>query len=229
MISFIIPTYEKINFTKSCLEDLSKLIIDFEVIIVDNSKTNDTELFCKSFNKIKNFKYIKCDKNLFTRACNLGYKKSTYDYVCFLNNDIRVKDNFDNWPLLLINKLNLNDNAIIGDTGGLIDKGGNFVYETRDNTKKINYISGWLLTINKKVAKLLENENGDLFDDRVGFYFSETELCFRATKKGVKLIMQNVPLTHFGKISTDRTQINKLYKEGRSAFLEIVKEKKYML
>lgn len=224
MISLIIPTYEKINFTKSCLEDLSKLEIDFEVIIVDNSKTNDTELLTKSFSKIKNLFYIKSDKNTFSRACNLGYNASKYDYVCFLNNDIRVKSEFNDWPNILIKCIDQNYPCIVGDTGGCIDKQANFLYETRDVAKKINYISGWNLCISKKVAKYLE-ENGQLWDESIDFYFTETELCFRAAKKGIKLIVKNIPLVHFGKISTNKFEVHKLYKEGREQFLKAVKEK----
>jgi len=227
LISFIIPTYEKVNFTKSCLKDLFRLSIPFEVIVVDNSQTNETYEMCLDYKKYNNFKYLRSSKNTFSHACNTGYKNASGEYLCFLNNDIRVKENHDSWPNLLISTIKdyekNGENIIIGPTGGMLDNNFNFLYETRDANKKINYISGWCLTLSKAVAKILEISEDEMWDERFKFYFEDADIGFRAQQKNIKLVLKDIPVVHFGKISTDKTQINKLYNEGKKIFTSIYK------
>ena len=43
ILSIVIPVFNKFNFTKACLSDLSKLSSDHEIIIVDNGSTDETQ------------------------------------------------------------------------------------------------------------------------------------------------------------------------------------------
>ena len=97
-LSIVIPVFNNWNFTKSALRDLSKLPDDHEIIVVDNGSSDDT---CKLDNPVdlelhKIFVYIRNEENLgFAKACNIGFAKSSGEHVCFLNNDIRVKDKYE--------------------------------------------------------------------------------------------------------------------------------------
>ena len=78
------------------------------------------------------------------------------------------------------------------------------------------------------MAKILE-DNNTLWDEQISFYFTETELCFRAKQKDIKLIIKNLPVSHFGKISTDKFKVPLLYRDGRNQFLKAAKEKKFII
>ena len=107
-LSIIIPVFNKSNFTKSCLQDLCQLDKDkHEIIIIDNDSKDNTEEVVRSFMKDHyNIIYIRNDQNYgFAQACNRGYNASHYANVLFLNNDIRVKSDHNNWTDLLINEL----------------------------------------------------------------------------------------------------------------------------
>ena len=67
-LSIVIPVYNKFAFTKSALQDLSKLSSDNEIIIVDNETDEDNSVdYLRSLSKYNNIKIIKCsDINLDT-------------------------------------------------------------------------------------------------------------------------------------------------------------------
>jgi GT2 family glycosyltransferase len=112
--SIIIPTYEKEKFTISCLKDLSKLSLsNHEIIIVDNSFTENTRLAVEELN-MPNVKYNRSDINTFSHACNVGYKKCFGENILFLNNDIKVQ-NYIEWTELLLNTINENEYVITDD------------------------------------------------------------------------------------------------------------------
>lgn len=215
--SIIIPTYEKENFTKSCLEDLSKLnSSNHEIIIVDNSITNKTKDLVDNLN-IVNVRYLKSDKNTFSHACNLGYHNSCGENVLFLNNDIKVEQ-YTEWTDLLLDKVK-NDLIIAGPTGGCLDsKTFEFKYETR-GIEPINYISGWCLAASRNTLEYIK-QNNNVFCEDFGFYFEDADLGWTATKMGVKLEIVNIPVRHFGKVSTDKSRVSKLYLNGKNIFLK---------
>ena len=106
---------------------------DIEIIVVDNGSSDDT---CKIDNPVdlelhKNFVYIRNEENLgFAKACNIGFAKSSGEHVCFLNNDIRVKDKYETWTQTLIDAAK--DGALVGPTGGLLDNNLNFITELEE-------------------------------------------------------------------------------------------------
>jgi GT2 family glycosyltransferase len=51
-------------------------------------------------------------------------------------------------------------------------------------------------------------------------YFNDTDLSFRARKLGIPFKVVPVSASHFGKVSTNPININKLYNDGRKVFLK---------
>jgi GT2 family glycosyltransferase len=218
-LSICIPVYNKYAFTKSCLDDLYKLPEDHEIIIIDNGSTDDTESLLKNNNRIK---YIRNDNNLgFARACNQGYAAAQSDKVLFLNNDIRVKSNHDNWTNLLIEKC---DEGLVGPTMGQLDSELNFVKESNSVLNGNSYMSGWCLASSKSNFDKLNIKRKDsdlpqIFSEEFGIaYFEDTDLSFRAKQLNIKMNVVDIPVVHFGKISSKQLNTYQLYSKAKVIF-----------
>jgi GT2 family glycosyltransferase len=95
VVSIVIPVYNKLAFTRQCLERIGrdKPAADFEVVIVDNGSTDGTARF---FTEHSSFgfplRYHRNETNLgFSRANNIGARGSSARYLLFLNNDTIVR------------------------------------------------------------------------------------------------------------------------------------------
>jgi GT2 family glycosyltransferase len=210
-VSITIPVFNKSNFTKSCLQDLSNLK-DHEVIVVDNNSSDNTEEIVKQFN----VKYIKLDNNYgFGKAVNIGFKESSSDILMTLNNDIRVKSNYDNWTDKIIE---LSNNGFVGPTIGYLNNNFEFIKESNKlESYPYSYMSGWCLASSKANWDLIK-ENDQYFDERFFAYFEDTDLGFRIKNKNLNFILQEVPVMHFGKQTSKQLNTYKLYLESKKKF-----------
>jgi GT2 family glycosyltransferase/2-polyprenyl-3-methyl-5-hydroxy-6-metoxy-1,4-benzoquinol methylase len=230
-VSIVTPVYNKWNFTKSYLEDLLKLDgAKVEIIVVDNASTDETSKTIKEYEaKANNLKVIRNDTNVgFGKACNIGYNASQGKYVVFLNNDIRVRDNFNTWVHDLVAKCT--DNNLVSPTGGKVDPANDFqfMYETTDPAKDINYLSGWCIAAKREVWNKFIEENSVYkgpFSEQYFCYFEDTHLSFVAREKGIQLHMASAPVTHFGKVSSKQLNTYGLYKASRDTFIKNWKQK----
>jgi GT2 family glycosyltransferase len=227
VVSIVIPVYNKWNFTKSCLNDLVRLSSNHEIIIIDNASTDETnvelnkladELFQKNPTGC-GIGYVQNKENTFhSKACNQGFRIAVGEYVIFLNNDIRVKSNHENWTKTLIDACD-STNGIVGPTMGQLDREMNFVREANEQLTGNSYIGGWCIAAKKDIWQNLGQKGP--WNEEFPFYFNDTDLSFRAR-------LDNIPLTcikmsdvvHFGKVSAAQINIPKLYNEGRTVFLK---------
>lgn len=219
ILSICVPVFNKYNYTKYCLNDLLKLPDNHEIIVIDNGSTDETQKELKNNSRIK---YLRQDTNLgFAKACNIGYKNSISPNVMFLNNDIKIKSDYKSWTNIIINSLE--NNNIIGPTGGMIDIKNDFkfLYETNDDKKQINYMSGWCLSAKKEVFdKLIINNYDGPFSEEFGkAYYEDTDLSFRANNFGFTFKLVDIPIIHIGKISSNQINTYELYNNARKIFL----------
>lgn len=112
-VSIIIPVYNKVEYTRQCLEALiehtpSEL---YEVIIVDNGSTDGTGNFLATLEG--DVKLITNAQNLgFSKACNQGAQAAAGAYLVFLNNDTVPHEH---WLTELIDVADaLDDVAVVG-------------------------------------------------------------------------------------------------------------------
>lgn len=218
-LSIIIACFNKYKFTQSALNDLFQLPNDHEIIVVDNASTDETQ---KELSNIKkdNFIYIRNELNgLHSKASNLGYAFSTGNNILFLNNDIRVKSNYNNWT---DNILKYCSTHIVGPTMGLLDKNLNFVKESNQDLFGNTYISGWCIASSRKNWKKFDTKNnGQIFDEETfPHYFNDTDIGFMSRKLNIQMKIVDIPVVHFGRISAEQTNIQKLYNDGRKNFIE---------
>lgn len=231
-LSIVIPVFNKWNFTKSCLNDLSQLPEDHEIIIIDNASSDETPKEIDGLiNDLRSkrpkgalIRYVRNEENTFhSKACNQGFKLANGETVLFLNNDIRVKANHGTWTSALKDACDLDNSrnyGIIGPTMGQLDKGLNFVKEANEQLSGNSYLGGWCICASKRVwNKLCEGDSGPWNED-FPFYFNDTDLSFRARKLQIPLTVISIPeVAHFGKVSAAQINIPKLYQEGRNVFL----------
>lgn len=221
-LSIVIPVFNKYNFTKACLNDLSKLPDDHEIIVVDNGSSDETQAELKNNTRIH---YVRSEVNEgFAKACNKGYAEATSSNVLFLNNDIRVKSDYDNWTEQIIYECDHED-CLIGPTMGQLDKDLNFIQEANKNLIGNSYMSGWCLAASKKVFDKLvlsSNQYKGPFSEEFGIaYFEDTDLSFRTKRKNIAAFqLVDIPVVHFGKVSSKQLNTSKLYSEARKIFVE---------
>lgn len=88
MISVVIPTY---NRSSDLLRALKSVLLqtfqNFEVIVVDNNSTDNTELMIKELNDNR-IKFVKiCNNGIIAKSRNIGIKLAKGDYIAFLDSD----------------------------------------------------------------------------------------------------------------------------------------------
>ncbi len=92
-ISIIIPSYNRAEFLEKTIPDVLKLDYpDFEVIVVDDGSTDNTESI---FNHIKatNLHYYKKQNEERAAARNYGAARAKGDYITFLDSDDQLYPN----------------------------------------------------------------------------------------------------------------------------------------
>jgi len=86
-ISVIITTFNRANFLKKAIESvLNQTYLDFELLILDNNSTDNTEEMVKSFND-ERIRYIKHQPLNISQARNLGVKEARGEHIGFLDDD----------------------------------------------------------------------------------------------------------------------------------------------
>ncbi len=88
-VSVIIPTYNRAHFIGEAIQSvLSQTYQDFELIVVDDGSTDDTDEVVEGFNDGR-LRYIKLEENSGKTATprNTGLKAARGEYIAFLDSD----------------------------------------------------------------------------------------------------------------------------------------------
>jgi glycosyltransferase involved in cell wall biosynthesis len=209
-ISVVIPTYNRIQFLKSCLASLEKQkynLNDFEVIVVNDGSTDTTGSFLNDFKKLTNinFRFINQPNRGVSAARNRGIENTRAAYValtdddCILPDDwlIRMQANIDSVDLNTggvggpLQSISLNENSFISkftcfmDEFNYIPVANKYLIRTVHVTKlKGNESIPYLRTSNAVFRKKCIEEIGK-FDE----YFKkpggeDPDLCYRLLTKG---------------------------------------------
>lgn len=193
--SVIIPTLNRTYFLINTLKDLmvQKFEYPFEIIIVDQSTKINNELihYLKDIEIIKHF-HITTFKGL-PEARNYGASKALYDFLLYLDDDIRCGTN-----LLQQHFDYLKKNKVALVAGGITEKFkkninceiGKFVFSTATplrgfhiNTKKeIDHAGGGNFSVKKK----LYNKIGGIDEHltKGAALYEETDFCLRLKNLG---------------------------------------------
>lgn len=233
-LSIVIPVFNNLNYTKSCIKDLADLPWDHEIYIVDDGSTDGTkkyllDLYANWKGKAK-FGFSRREQPLgFAHSCNLGFSSTNSEYVMFLNNDIKVRSDYDSWTQNIIEAAETG--ALVGPTIGILDEHLNFVCEAKKMPQKGHvYMSGWNITASratwKSLVKTAGNNSIGPFSTEFGrAYFEDTDLGFRAKQQEIPFKIVSAPVQHIGKCTTKKLNLSQLYSEAKQIFLNKWKDK----
>jgi len=233
MTSIVILTYNKLNYTKKCIESIRKYTFkeSYEIIVVDNASTDGTIEWLKTQSDIIT---IFNKENLgFPKGCNQGIKIAKGDEVLLLNNDVIVT------PKWLINLLEaLYSSEQIGAVGPVTNLApgqeivatyeeesgiANFAIDIAEKNKnkwsqQIKLV-GFCLLFKKSAL----DEVGLLDELFTPGNYEDDDISFRLLLAGYKLLLcHNVFIHHFGSISfgTDNRKFDDLLRENKLKFLK---------
>lgn len=92
-ISIIIPTKDKLNLLKPCIDSIKSKTSypDYEIIVIDNQSSEpDALAYLKGLNR-KNIKVLSYDKPYnYSAINNYAVKFAKGEVICFLNNDVEI-------------------------------------------------------------------------------------------------------------------------------------------
>ncbi len=237
-VSIIIPIYNEVGYTLSCLEAVSGLQTRyrFEVLVMDDA-SDDPDV--KILEGIRGLRYIRIDENLgFLRNCNRGAEHAHGRYLVFLNNDTRVDplwldalvDTFDEHEDvgLVGSKLVYGDGRLQEAGGIIFSDGSGWNYGRLEDpdrpeynyVRDVDYASGASIMI----ERVYFDQLGRFDEDLAPAYYEDTDLCFRIRADGKRVLYQpRSVVTHFEGISsgTDLTAGVKMHQAVNKVAFEL--------
>ncbi len=92
MISVIIPVYNGEKYISECIESVLKQTFrDFEIIVINDSSTDNTAEICRKF---KNIRYFYQENKGVSKAREKGLQVSKGEYITFIDSDDTIKSDF---------------------------------------------------------------------------------------------------------------------------------------
>lgn len=157
-----------------------------QVIIVDNASDGITSDALRGMVERLGGIYIRNDSNAgFAAANNQGLAQATGEIVVFLNNDVEP---WGDW-LAIIAQLK---------RGGLYSPSMRMQYVSG---VPLMYLEGWCLAGYRADFERI----GGWAKDWQGLYWEDNELCWRASRAGLRLEQINLPLRHLSNYTTATT------------------------
>lgn len=108
LLSFIIPTYNVSNKIELCLKSISHIPLrkkDYEIIVIDDSSTDDTVEIAEKFLKENNLEYtlLRQNKSGQASARNKGLGVSKGKYIWMIDSDDEIISDSEIWDNLINN------------------------------------------------------------------------------------------------------------------------------
>ncbi|MGC8979543.1 glycosyltransferase family 2 protein [Caldisericum sp.] len=196
LISFIILNYNGKGLTERCIDSLIRCIAgyNYEIIVVDNGSSDGSAEYLK--NKFPSIKIIEEGFNKFIFAYNDGVKEAKGEWVFLLNNDMMFKGDFLS-PLL--EYVTQPDLFAVGSR--LFNYEGKFESGVKILFFKFGLLSIRTEDINNPTFSFYIGTHGifrrEMFNALGGFdevytpfYFEDVDLCYRAWKRGWKVMVE---------------------------------------
>ena len=187
-VSIIIPHYNQVECLKSLLPSIANQTFDdYEVIIIDDfTPDRSAPEYIRSL--IKDYPKMRLVENTenmrFVRTCNKGIKLAKGDYICLLNQDTEVVNNFvqrnieimDADPSIgALSCIVVDRNGNNWFTGGRFESG--FLVNLVDDfegIRTVDFVAGTACFYRREVFDKI-----GLFDENFGMYHEDVEFGLR--------------------------------------------------
>ena len=233
MTSIVILTFNKISYTKKCIESIRKYTSkgSYEIIVVDNASTDGTISWLKEQSDI--ITIFNKDNLGFPKGCNQGIEIAQGSEILLLNNDVIVTPK---WLEQMLEALYSSEK--VGAVGPVTNyaPGQEITVTYQNEAEMVSFASevtekfknkwsqktkliGFCLLFKKSVL----DEVGLLDELFTPGNYEDYDISFRLLLAGYKLLLcHNVFIHHFGSISfgTDNRKFDDLLRENKLKFLE---------
>ena len=240
-IGIVILNWNGLDLLRKHLNEIILNSDNSTIYIIDNNSSDESVLYVR--NNYTEVKVISLDKNYgFAEAYNIGLKEVEEEYVCIINNDILVTEN---WLDPIRKKIKKHPESIIqptildinnteyfeyaGASGGFIDKYGypfcrGRIFNTLEkeigqyNDSKIFWASGACFFISKKIFYGIGG-----FDKSFFAHMEEIDLCWRAFNLGYNSYsVTSSKVFHVG-AATIKKNSRKTYLNYRNSLIMLTK------
>lgn len=245
MISIVIVNWNAGSQLKQCIDSLVGTIVR-QVIVVDNASTDGSE---QAIANCPGVTLIRAPENLgFGKACNLGAKQASAEFLLFLNPDAAV---YPGTLERVLAHMQYPTNAKVGICGvQLVDETdhvartcarfpsvGGFVAHSigldtlfprlghfmadwpHDTTREVDQLMGAFFLVRRN---LFESLGG--FDERFFVYFEEVDFSYRAREAGWSSVyLADVQAFHVGGGTSKQVKAKRLFYSLRSRLLYVAK------
>ena len=206
-LSVVIVSFHSENVIHECIKSI---IDEIEIIVVENS--GNEEFANKIQDQYKNVKCILSPKNLGMGAGNnLGLKHINTDYVFILNPDVILKKNTIEEIIIASKKIE-NFGLIAPISDNL--KYPNYKIKKKEilnftDPFKVDSVDGFAMILNlKKLRKIDQFKNNNIFDENIFLYLENDDLCKRINKFENIFVVPKSKIYHIG-----ASGVNKKYSE----------------
>lgn len=189
--SIIIPTYNRANLIAGAIKSvLDQSFSKFELIIVDDGSTDNTEEVVRSFSDIR-IRYYKKINEERAVARNFGINKANGEYITFLDSDDILYRNHFEEGVKYISQNNFPNWFSMGYT--IINNKGSILYNSSSISGNLNkkLISGNFLSCNGVFLKSIIANEFRFNENRLLSGLEDWELWLRIASK-YKLYHSNV-------------------------------------
>jgi GT2 family glycosyltransferase len=204
-VSVVLVVYNQLALTRACLESLRGTSEPFELCVVDNASTDETEGFFRTAALPVARRYHRNADNVgLIRALNQGAALAGGDVLCFLHNDTEMRD--VRWLARLRAALEEPAVGLAGLYGvRRLRRDGRYVGRTivhtlegsanlRGDVVEVAAVDGVCLAVRRAV---LTQVGG--FDERYGFFHGyDRDLSFAVREAGYRCVVVNAPFVHRG-------------------------------
>ncbi|WP_333660715.1 glycosyltransferase family 2 protein [Chishuiella changwenlii] len=184
IISIIVPIYNVEEYLEKCIKTiLNQTYNDFELLLIDDGSTDNSEKICAQFLDDGRINYYKKNNGGVSSARNLGLELAKGKYICFIDPDDYVSDNYleDFIHNIKPSSFVIQDLNIVKDSV-IKTKNQGYYNRTIKIPEELNeYIADYKITqgylVNKIFEKEIINQHNILFNEKIKIGEDE-DFCF---------------------------------------------------
>lgn len=227
--SLIIPTKDKLNYLQPCIDSVlaSADSDSIEIIIVDNeSMESETQQYLQSLGDIPNIRVLDWNEPFnFSAMNNFAAEQCQSDTLCFLNNDIEIKDPY--WLRKLVTVAKLDEVGAVGCTLLYPDSSIQHAGIALDEKtvaqhiavgESADFLANQGITLPYAVdavtaaclvmRKALFLRMGGFNEDQLAVAFNDVDLCLRLADKGLPVLCHpGVVLIHHESVTRQSDEL----------------------